>query len=323
MADPMFFLDFFSGIGGMRLGLEQAGMRCAGHCEIDQYADRSYRAIHDVKEDEFFAPDIRAVAPVDLPTAGLWVFGFPCQTFSRSGERKAFADMRGTLVFEILRLAAIRKPQVLLAENVEGILNVQSGRVFGRILGAMGELGYFCEWQRIDSAAYLPQARPRIYIVGHHGTPPARAVFPILPQDTESRLIPAGWVNPEHSFRQSNIIYSPDGVSPCLDTSADRPKILMPDGRIRRLTGLEKFRLQGFPDEAYHKAAAVCSEAQLQKEAGNSVSVPVIAAIGRQIVAAQEEYDAGIAGCAQSLAFHCVDMPGAQRAETVVYLRFR
>jgi len=286
MANPLTFLDFFAGIGGMRFGLEQAGMRCVGHCEIDEYADRSYQAIFETGDDEWFAPDIRAVEPDGLPDAQCWAFGFPCQSFSRAGARGSLEDLRGTLVFEVLRLAAVRKPQVLFAENVEGILDIQSGRVFGRILEAMGELGYFCEWQLINSNAYLPQNRPRVYLVGHYGGPPARAVFPVLPQDAGTRLIPAGWLNPDHTFRQSNIIYSPDGIGPCLDTNNDRPKILMPDGRVRRLMALEKWRLQGFSDEAFHKAAAVCSEAQLAKQAGNSVSVPVIAAIGRRIAEA-------------------------------------
>ena len=286
MVSPMTFLDFFSGLGGMRMGLEQAGMRCVGHCEIDEYADRSYRAIFSIGEEEWYAPDVRAVEPDGLPDADCWAFGFPCQSFSRAGARGSFEDLRGTLVFEILRLAAIRKPQILCAENVEGILDIQSGRVFGRILEAMGELGYFCEWQLINSNAYVCQNRPRVYLVGHHGTPPARAVFPVLPKDAGTRLIPAGWLNPANTFRQSNIIYSPEGISPCLDTTNDRPKILMPDGRVRRLSGLEKFRVQGFPDEAYHKAAAMNTEAQLAKQVGNSVSVPVIAAIGRRIVEA-------------------------------------
>ena len=68
----MTFLDFFSGIGGFRRGFELCGMRCAGHCEIDRHADRSYRAIHDVKEDEWYAADIRTVRPADLPRADLW-----------------------------------------------------------------------------------------------------------------------------------------------------------------------------------------------------------------------------------------------------------
>jgi len=284
------FLDFFSGIGGIRLGLEQAGLRCLGHCEIDKFADRSYRAIHDTKEDEFFAANIRAVEPGDLPVADCYAFGFPCQPFSRgSGQRKAFEDIRGTLVFEVLRLAAVRKPQVLFAENVEGILDVSGGYVFGRILDAMGELGYFVEWQLINSAAYLPQNRPRVYIVGHYGGPPDRSVFPICPSDAEPRLIRAGWLNTENTFRQSNVLYSPDGISPCLVTNDDRPKFLMPDGRVRILSPLEKWRLQGFPDDAYYRAAAVCGETQLHKQAGNSVSVPVIAAIGRRIAESRKE----------------------------------
>ena len=74
----MTFLDFFSGIGGFRKGFELCGMRCVGHCEIDKYADRSYRAIHNVKEDEWYAADITKVTPADLPRADLWAGGFPC-----------------------------------------------------------------------------------------------------------------------------------------------------------------------------------------------------------------------------------------------------
>jgi DNA (cytosine-5)-methyltransferase 1 len=264
-------------------------MRCLGHCEIDKYADLSYRAIHDVKEGEFFAADIRAIAPWDLPNADCYAFGFPCQPWSSSGKRKAFDDIRGTLIFEVLRLVAARKPPILFAENVAGILTIAGGRVFGRILDAMGELGYFIEWQLINSAAYLPQSRARVYIVGHYGAPPARAVFPFALSDAEPRLIPAGWVNSQSRFRQANTIYSAKGISPCLDTSADRPKILLPDGRVRFLSALEKFRLQGFSDAAYGQAAAVNSEAQLQKQMGNSVSVPVIAAIGQKIIETQGE----------------------------------
>lgn len=80
--EQMTFLDFFAGIGGFRKGFELCGMRCVGHCEIDKYADRSYRAIHDVKEDEWYAADITKVAPADLPRADLWAGGFPCQDYA-------------------------------------------------------------------------------------------------------------------------------------------------------------------------------------------------------------------------------------------------
>jgi DNA (cytosine-5)-methyltransferase 1 len=307
----MTFIDFFAGIGGIRTAFEAAGHKCLGFVEIDRFAAAAYRAIHGVNETygpetragdadepanagartvsgdpppkgEFYASDIRTIDPVSLPAADLYVFGFPCQPFSCSGNRKSFEDTRGTLIFEILRLAAVCKPRHLFAENVAGLLNISGGSAFHTILNAMGELGYFCEWQLINSAIALPQSRPRVYIAGHAGGIPARTVFPVLPQDAEPRLIIAGNLNIKGRFKQANRVYSPDGISPCLDTSADRPNILTDDGRVRHLTSLEKWRLQGFSDEAYYKAAGVCSEAQLHRQAGNSVSIPVIYEIAKR-----------------------------------------
>ena len=123
----MKFIDFFAGIGGFRLGMEMAGHECVGHCEIDKFADRSYRAMHDVKEDEWYADDICRVEPGELPEADIWTGGFPCQAFSIAGKRRGFEDMRGTLIFEIFRLAAERKPKILFLENVKGLLNHEGG----------------------------------------------------------------------------------------------------------------------------------------------------------------------------------------------------
>ncbi|MFR3203821.1 MAG: DNA cytosine methyltransferase, partial [[Clostridium] leptum] len=94
------YLDLFSGIGGFREGLTQAGgFTCAGHCEIDQHADRSYRALFDT-EGEWFCDDIRKADPEELPDVELLCGGFPCQAFSIAGNRGGFADPRGTLFFE-------------------------------------------------------------------------------------------------------------------------------------------------------------------------------------------------------------------------------
>lgn len=99
--EQMTFLDFFAGIGGFRKGFELCGMRCVGHCEIDKYADRSYRAIHDVKEDEWYAADITKVAPADLPRADLWAGGFPCQDISVAGRQRGLDGARSGLFFKI------------------------------------------------------------------------------------------------------------------------------------------------------------------------------------------------------------------------------
>lgn len=115
----MRFLDFFSGIGGFRLGMEMAGHTCVGHCEIDKFADRSYRAMHNVKESEWYADDITRVEPEELPEADCYCFGFPCQAFSIAGKRRGFEDTRGTLFFEVMRLARERKPRLLSPKTSE------------------------------------------------------------------------------------------------------------------------------------------------------------------------------------------------------------
>ena len=109
----------FAGVGGFRAGLTRVGgFQCVGHCEIDKYAEASYRAIHDIREEERYYPDARAIDPDELPPFDLLCGGFPCQAFSNAGKRRGFADARGTLFFEIARLVEARRPAYLLLENV-------------------------------------------------------------------------------------------------------------------------------------------------------------------------------------------------------------
>ena len=121
--EQMTFLDFFAGIGGFRKGFELCGMRCVGHCEIDKYADRSYRAIHDVKEDEWYAADITKVAPADLPRADLWAGGFPCQDISVAGRQRGLDGARSGLFFTLAQLVKGQSPENrptwIVLENVK------------------------------------------------------------------------------------------------------------------------------------------------------------------------------------------------------------
>lgn len=180
----MRFIDFFAGIGGFRLGMEMAGHECVGHCEIDEAANISYIAMHRPKETEWYARDIRTVEPWDLPSAEVWCFGFPCQAFSIAGDRRGFEDTRGTLFFEVMRLAKVRHPDILFAENVKGLLNHDNGRTFGTIIRTMDELGYDVEWQVCNSKYFgTPQNRERVFIVGHYRE--GRCTRKILPLDTD------------------------------------------------------------------------------------------------------------------------------------------
>lgn len=186
----MQFIDFFSGIGGMRLGLEQAGHECLGFCEFDKFARTSYKAMYDTKG-EWEAHDVRQVKPYDMPTVTLWCFGFPCQDISVAGKQRGIRGGRSGLFWEIVRLLAGRKeedrPQYLLIENVKNLLSVGRGFDFARLLCALAELGYSCEWQVLNSKDFgVAQNRERVFIVGHLGDGSRRKVFPIQPTDGEN-----------------------------------------------------------------------------------------------------------------------------------------
>lgn len=178
----MKFLDLFAGIGGFRLGMERAGHECIGFCEIDQFARKSYKVIHDT-EGEFEFHDItrvtdelvRGIGHIDVICGG-----FPCQAFSVAGKRKGFEDTRGTLFFEIARFASILKPRYLFLENVKGLLNHDKGNTFETILAALSELGYDAEWQVLNSKDFgVPQNRERVFIIGHLRGECTKQVFPI------------------------------------------------------------------------------------------------------------------------------------------------
>jgi len=161
------YLDMFSGIGGFRSALDNVGgFECVAYCEIDKYAKKAYEAMYDTKGEMYFN-DAREIKPEELPDIDLICGGFPCQSFSNAGKRRGFEDARGTLFFEIARIAAVKKPKYLLLENVPGLLSHDSGRTFATILGTLDELGYDVAWEVLNSADFkVPQSRKRVFIVG-------------------------------------------------------------------------------------------------------------------------------------------------------------
>lgn len=184
----MKFLDLFAGIGGFRLGMEQAGHECVGFCEIDKFARKSYKAIHNT-EGEVEMHDITTVSDEFIRGIGsvdVIVGGFPCQAFSIAGKRQGFEDTRGTLFFEIARFASILRPRYLFLENVGGLLNHDGGATFETILGALDDIGYDVEWQVLNSKNYVPQNRERVFIVGHLRGKSTRKIFPFARDDKTS-----------------------------------------------------------------------------------------------------------------------------------------
>ena len=378
--DLIRYFDMFAGIGGFRAGLTRAGgFQCVGHCEIDKYADASYRAIHDIGEEEVYYPDAREIDPGGMPDFDLLCGGFPCQSWSAAGNRLGFADPRGTLFFEIARLAEARKPAYLLLENVPRLLQHDQGQAFATILAALHELGYGLEWNVCNSADHgTPQSRKRLFLVGYLDPRCAGQVFPLPGNDgkalvqilggpqgsrvydiegvactqtagaggmggkTGLYLIPpdAAFVDlsvgeprrtdtarcltarygqttlSNHRAERSGVLLIKEGTKqgyaeaapgdsvdlgfPGSKTRAGRVSKLAHDaasvqgivergGRIRRLMPRECLRLQGFAEDQIDRLLAITSDAQAYKQAGNSVTVNVIEAIGRRIRAVDEQ----------------------------------
>ncbi|USI47467.1 DNA cytosine methyltransferase [Lactococcus lactis] len=229
----MKFLDLFAGIGGFRLGLEQAGHECVGFCEIDKFARQSYKAIHNTEGEREYH-DITTVSNEEWRTlrgtVELICGGFPCQAFSIAGKRKGFLDeTRGTLFFEIARAAEQIKPRTLFLENVRGLLSHDKGRTFRTIISTLDELGYDAEWQILNSKNFgVPQNRERVFIIGHLRGERGREVFPITRKNSGAiKRIVNGRETHGHSTYD---VFGTDGISPTLKTMQGgnlQPKILV------------------------------------------------------------------------------------------------
>ena len=174
-------LSLFSGIGGFDQALVRQGHEIIAACEIDKYA-RSVYSRHFPKVRIY--EDATKINPEELPDFDILVAGFPCQTFSIAGKRLGFEESRGTLFFEIARIAKQKRPRLLLLENVKGLLSHDSGRTFAEILSVLDELGYDAQWQVLNSKYFVPQNRERIFIVGHLREEPRPEVFPIREIDS-------------------------------------------------------------------------------------------------------------------------------------------
>lgn len=237
----MKFLDFFSGVGGFTIGLENTGHECVGHCEFDKFAEVSYRSMHTITEEqreylstltkqkrqkeilkdeylngEWYSTDIRTIRSVELPRADCWTFGAPCQDFSIAGKRAGLEGERSSLIKEIFRLLEETeeedKPTWLIYENVKGMLSSNRGLDFLSILSEMDRLGYDAEWQIINSRWFVPQNRERVYVVGHYRGRSRCSIFPIKGSGGENstrRLI---------GKAQAHRVYDSNGIA-CTQTA--------------------------------------------------------------------------------------------------------
>lgn len=183
--------SLFSGIGGLDLGLERAGMKVQWQVEIDPFRRRVLKQhwpdveqFEDVRDISYTTKtNIRQQSNAtetggDLSCVDLLCGGFPCQDLSVAGRRAGIRAERSGLFFEFARLAGELRPDWLLIENVPGLLSSNQGKDFQTVLETLSELGYVCAWRILDSRYFgVPQRRRRVYIVGHIRADYAAAVL--------------------------------------------------------------------------------------------------------------------------------------------------
>ena len=188
-------IDLFAGIGGIRLGFEQAfgeELKTVFVSEWDEYAQKTYKA--NFADDFEIAGDITKISENDVPDFYICLAGFPCQAFSLAGQRKGFADdykgmSRGTLFFDVARICDKKKPKVIFCENVKGLTIHDKGRTFDIIKNTLREIGYTPYEHILNSKDFgVPQNRERIYIVAfRNDIAPKEFIFP-TPTDSSKRI---------------------------------------------------------------------------------------------------------------------------------------
>lgn len=157
-------VELFAGIGGFRAGLEELGGECVFASEIDKFAKQSYAALYG---DEHLHDDITQIHEKDVPDHDILVGGTPCQSFSVAGKRLGFEDTRGTLFFDVARIAKEKQPKVVWIENVKGLVGHDKGKTLDTIVKTLNDIGYTVDFEVLNSKFYnVPQNRERIFLLG-------------------------------------------------------------------------------------------------------------------------------------------------------------
>jgi DNA (cytosine-5)-methyltransferase 1 len=312
--NPKFtFIDLFAGIGGIRLAYQNLGGKCVFTSEWDKYSKLTYEA----NFGEFPHGDITQINEESIPDHDILLGGFPCQPFSIAGVSKKNAlgklhgfedETQGTLFFDVARIIAYKKPKAFMLENVKNLVSHDKGNTFKIITKTLKDLGYSIYSKVLDGKHFVPQHRERIIITGFRNEVfkgREKFEFPILPEPNKTiksilednvsekyTLSDKLWkylqeYAQKHKLKGNGFGFGMtnfDGIARTLSARyyKDGSEILIPQQgkNPRRLTPRECARLQGFPD----KFIIQVSDNQAYKQFGNSVVVPLIEAVGKNIV---------------------------------------
>lgn len=308
-------IDLFAGIGGIRLGFENAGFKTVFANDFEPKCKDTYDL--NFRDAKLIVEDIKKIGIDDLPQFDFLLGGFPCQAFSIAGYRQGFNDKqgRGNLFFDIARILDARKPEGFLLENVKNLKSHDNGKTFRIIQETLENLGYNLKTKVLNSMEYgnIPQNRERVYMIGFKNKDyfnrfefpnPVKLTVEItdlleinvpekyyyngkpLFEKLKNSVTEEGKV---YQWRRHYVRDNKSGVCPTITanmgTGGHNVPIIKDQKGIRKLTPLECARIQGFPTT--YKIPKL-ADSVLYKQLGNSVSVPVVEAIAKQMIKAME-----------------------------------
>ena len=297
------FVDLFAGIGGIRLGFEAVGGECVFSSEIDVDACKTYEANFNERPQG----DITKIAAEKIPDFDILLGGFPCQAFSIIGKKDGFDnETSGTLFFEIERILKAKRPVAFMLENVRNLTAHDGGKTLRVIVAHLQSLSYDVHWKILNAMDYgLPQKRERIIIVGFREPTDFKFPAPVAPELRKtladilqenvdaryyvnenirssrlSRLKLKNFPKPYISHENISGSVTPHDYCSALRAGASANYILINDER--RPTEREMLRLQGFPEDF----KVVVPYSKIRQQCGNSVAVPMIEAVAREMITA-------------------------------------
>ncbi len=308
-----YFIDLFAGIGGFRLACQLNGGKCVFSSEWDPDAQKTY--FHNFGEFPFGDITSSKIKENIPKKFDLLCAGFPCQAFSIAGYRRGFEDTRGTLFFDVATILRERRPKSFILENVKNLVAHDNGRTFKVIQQTLSDLGYRVFYRILNSMDYanIPQNRERIIIVGFDPEQVReydRFVFPekieltktihdcINYHETDKSLyyteespyytqLKENMIDPNtvYQWRRQYVRRNKSNVCPTLTanmgTGGHNVPLIITKNGFRKLTPKECLNFQGFPENYEFPNIA---KSKQYKQAGNSVTVPLIQSVVKNIV---------------------------------------
>lgn len=304
-------VSLFSGIGGIDIAFMQSGFEIMCANELDKDACVTYR--NNFSDCNLIEKDIKSILAAEFPQADVITAGFPCQSFSVMGYQRGLNDKRGTLFYEIVRVAQTVQPKIILLENVKNLIYHDDYRTIITIHNELSRLGYTIKYSILspNTHANIPQDRKRVFVVAFSDIdmmnsftfpdemPLTKGIDDIINRkekhsdiyyySTDSRYY--NELNRKitdkvgmYRIDDSGVANKRYVISPTLKanmgTYHDRVPVIRDDFGIRRITPLECLAFQGYPTEYVFKGIPLESA---YKQAGNTVCVPVVKRIADNI----------------------------------------